>query len=163
MTMLGTVAAALAGAALFELLKVPAGALVGALVAVAAYNIWAADGAVALPGWARFAAFAAVGWLIGQGITREALSSLRAEAWSMAVIVVALIGVGAVVAFALTQFGPLDGTTAFLASSPGGLSQMAALSTEFEADSPYVATVHIVRVVVVIMSAPIVARLVDVV
>lgn len=161
MNLFHTVAVAVAGAALFELLRVPAGALIGAFVAVALLNVYGPDAAAAMPPGARFAAFAVLGWAIGLSVTRETLSTLRADIWSMALIVGALILVGGIVAVVLTQLGVLDGTTAFLASSPGGLSQMAALSNALDADQPYVTTAHVVRVVVVIMSAPIVARIVE--
>lgn len=161
MNMLQTIAVALVGAAVFELLRVPAGALIGSLIAVAAYNIVVSAGAASLPGWSRFLVFAGLGWLIGQAITRETLTNLRADLWSIAVIVGSLVIVGALVAVVLTRLGVVDGTTAFLASSPGGLSQMTALSNALDADVAYVATVHITRVVLVLMSAPLVARLVD--
>jgi uncharacterized membrane protein AbrB (regulator of aidB expression) len=54
----------------------------------------------------------------------------------------------------------MDGTTAFLASCPGALSQMAALATSLDANAPLVAAVHTVRVIVVVLVAPYVARLV---
>ncbi|MEQ8719086.1 MAG: AbrB family transcriptional regulator [Acidimicrobiales bacterium] len=161
MNMLQTMAVALVGAAVFELLRVPAGALIGSLVGVAAYNIAVTAGAATLPGWSRFVAFAVLGWLIGQSMTRETLVSLRADLWSITVIVGSLMAVSAVVAIVLTRTGVLDGTTAFLASSPGGLSQMTALGNALDADVAYVATVHLTRVVLVLLSAPLVARLVD--
>ncbi len=49
---------------------------------------------------------------------------------------------------------------AFLAFAPGGQAEMAILAIVAGADLAYVVTHHLVRLVVVIIGAPIVARLV---
>lgn len=160
MPIVTTVLAALAGAAVFEALKVPAGSLLGALVAVAALNLAGSDSVAELPGAARFVAFAALGWAIGQGVTRETLSEVRESFVPLVIIVLALLVFGAVVAWLLTRAGILDGTTAFLAASPGALSQMSALGTALDANATLVATAHTMRVLMIVLVSPIVARLV---
>ena len=155
-----TLIAALAGAAAFEALKVPAGALVGALVATAALNLLADGGTVELPSSLQFLAFALLGWAVGEGVTTETLATLRSSLMPVVVIVVALLVFGALLALVLTRLGVLDSTTAFLAASPGALSQMSALGTAVGADVTLVATVHTLRVVALVLIAPIVARVV---
>lgn len=158
--LLQTVIAAFVGAAAFEALKVPAGALIGALVAVAALNLLTDGGAVELASPLRFTAFALLGWLIGQGVTPETLQTLRGSLVPMLLIVVALVLFGALLAVGLTHFGVLDGTTAFLAASPGALSQMSALGQALGADATLVAAVHTMRVVTLVLITPIVARVI---
>lgn len=158
MNLVTTLVAALAGAALFEALRVPAGALIGAMVAVTLVNVTPVAMAE-LPGAAKFLSFAAIGWLIGQGITREVLRSLVSRAGLIGVAVGLLLLFGGAVAFVLVRLGLLDPATAFLATSPGGLSQMAALSAAVGADAALVATLHIVRVLAVIVLAPVVLKL----
>lgn len=160
MPLLPTVFAALAGAAAFEAMKVPAGALIGSLVAVAAVNLVSEAGAVELPGVLRFGAFALLGWAIGQGVTNETVRALRDSLVPMTVIVIALVVFGALLAVVLTRAGVLDGTTAFLAASPGALSQMSALGTALDANASLVAAVHTLRVVTIVLVSPFVARLV---
>lgn len=152
-----TAGAALIGAAALEMLKVPAGALIGAMIAVAAVNLvgWTT---LELPPPVRFLAFAALGWSIGSAVTRESVQALRQFAVPLLVTVVALMLVGGLIAVALVALGLTDSITAFLASSPGGLSQMAALADAHGADAPLVAAVHTFRVVAVILVAPIIAR-----
>lgn len=157
MPLLTTITAALAGAALFELLRVPAGALIGAMVAVTILNL-TPSAASDLPSVAKFLAFAAVGWLIGEGITGDVLRSLVGNIYLIAITVVLLLVFGGLLALALVRLGLLDPATAFLATSPGGLAQMSALSAAVDADASVVATLHILRVVSVIAIAPLVLR-----
>lgn len=162
MNLVTTAISALVGAALFELLRVPAGALIGATVAVSLLsltNLGSISIAV-LPASAQFLSFAALGWLIGQGITREVLRSLASRAVVILVVVAALLILGGGIAVVLVRLGLLDPATAFLATSPGALSQMTALSAAVGADAAVVATLHTVRVVAVILIAPLVLKLI---
>lgn len=136
---------------------VPAGAIVGAMAAVAVVNLSPVTGAN-LPRSAQFVAFVAIGWLVGQGITRSVLESLVSSALLIGLGVLALVTVGAALAVVLVRLG-MDPATAFLATSPGGLSQMSALSASVGADSSLVTTLHIVRVVAVIVVSPLVLRI----
>jgi len=155
-----TAVAALAGGALFERLNVPAGALVGSMVAVAAISVWGAE-IRQLPGSVEFLAFVALGWAIGDGVTRRTLSELWSSALPLVFIVVALLAIGGILAALAVAFGWMDSTTAFLAASPGALSQMSALAAALDANAPLVAAVHTVRVVAIVLLAPIVARLIN--
>ena len=159
MNIVTTALVAVAGGALFERLNVPAGALVGAMVATAAVNVAGTQVTLA-PGWLRFAAFVALGWAIGEGVTRGKLAELGRSAAPLLLIVVALLVVGGLLAALAVALGWMDGTTAFLAASPGALSQMSALAAAMDANAPLVAAVHTVRVVAIVLVAPVVARLV---
>lgn len=153
-----TIAAALVGAFVFERLGIPAGSLLGAVAGVGAVNLFASFDAVALPSSARFLAFAALGWAIGEGVDREALRALASSVGVIAITVVVLVAVGAITAWALTAFGMTDANTAYLTTSPGALSQMAELSADTGADSLLVTTTHTVRVVTVVLVAPLVTH-----
>jgi membrane AbrB-like protein len=149
---------AIAAAWIFEALRVPAGALIGAMVGVAALNL--ADFSVPeLPDVVRFLSFAALGWLLGSQFTKETLTQLREAALPIAVIVGLLLAAAVGATFWLRAAG-FDTSTAFLAASPGGISQMAAISAEVGANAPLVVTVHLVRIMAVVFIAPFVARLV---
>lgn len=158
MNLVTTIVAALVGAALFEALRVPAGALIGAMVAVAILNFLPA-GSTDLPRPLQFLSLAAIGWLIGQGIDADTMRTLASRAGVIGIAVALLLLFGGAVAFVLARMDLLDPATAFLATSPGGLSQMSALSAAVGADAALVATLHIVRVVAVILLSPIVVKL----
>lgn len=152
-----SIAAALVGAFLFERLRVPAGALIGAMLGGAVLNLAGASVAPA-PGWLRFVSFAVIGWLLGEQFTRDTIATLRTATVPILLVVGALLGAGALVAVVLRWLG-LDPATAFLASSPGGISQMGAISAAIGANAPLVVAAHLIRVFTVVLTAPWIVRL----
>jgi membrane AbrB-like protein len=158
MQILWTAAVAVAGAWIFERLRVPSGALLGAMTAVAAVNLSGRLPVEDLPGPARFLAFAGLGWSIGAAFTPETLAQLRSAAGSVVFVVVLLLVAGGLLAWGLVTVTGIDPATAFLAASPGALSQMIAISETTGANSPLVATVHIVRVFSVVLLSPFFVR-----
>jgi hypothetical protein len=138
-------------------LNVPAGALIGAMAAAIFLNLSGA-GTTPLPEWARFASFAAIGWVLGEGFTRDSLATLRSALVPVIVVVVTLVVTGVLLAYVLRWLG-VDSATAFLSASPGGISQMAALSADTGANAPVVAVTHLVRIIAVISLAPLLFRL----
>lgn len=160
MSLLTTAAAALVGAAIFERLGVPAGALLGAVVAVALLNTVGSLGPAAqLPRAAEFLAYAALGWVVGQGVTRETLAQVGRSIGPVAAVVVALLLGGLALGWLLVRFEVMDPATSYLATSPGALSQMTAVAASIGADATLVTTVHTVRVIVLLLLAPLLGRL----
>lgn len=158
--MLTTALAALLGAALFERLGVPAGALLGSVVGVALLNTVTQLGpATDLPGPARFLAYAALGWLVGQGVTRATLAQVGRSFVPVVAVVVALLLFGLLLGWVLVRLDVMDPATSYLATSPGALSQMAAVAASVGADATLVTTVHTIRVVVLLLLAPLLGRL----
>lgn len=145
-----------AGALLFERLKLPAGALIGAMVAAIALSLSPLE-IQPMPGWFRFAAYAGLGWLLGAQFTTETLTTLREAFWPIVGVVATLIITGIVLMFVLKAMG-VDTATAFLSSSPAGITQMAALSSDLGANSAIVVATHLVRTLLIVGAAPLVAR-----
>ncbi len=153
------VIAALSGALLFEALGVPAGALVGSMLAIAALRI----GDVEVPqigGAPRFVTYAAVGWLLGQAFSPDFPRVLVRAAVPMLAIVGVLLAVAGIIAWVLVATGTMDPSTALLAASPGGISQMGIFSEAARANVELVVTVHLLRVLAIVVLVPlVVARL----
>lgn len=157
MSLLATLAVAVTGAVIMEAVRMPAGALVGAMVGVAVLKLTtgvAAD----VPPPIHFAVYVMLGWVIGQSMQREALAALGNAAFAMLGSIVALILFGVLLAVILSRLGVVDSATAFLAACPGGLSQMAALGSAVGANVPLVIGVHLVRISTVLFLAPLVVR-----
>lgn len=153
-----TIAAALAGGFVFERLEFPAGSFLGAVFGVAIVNLATTEGAIEIPSQGRFLAFAALGWAVGQSVNREVLGELGKALPAVVATIVVLVVAGALLALVLVRFGALDAHTAYLATSPGALSQMVALADDTEADTLLVVTVHTLRVLAVVIVAPVVVR-----
>ncbi len=144
------------GAYVFERLRIPAGALIGAMVAAAVLNLSAFE-LPPLPEWVRFASFAAIGWLLGAQFTHETLTNLRSSLGPIALVVVTLVTTGVVLAIVLQRLG-IDAATAYLAATPAGISQMAAMSVDVGADAALVVSTHLVRVITVVTITPFIVR-----
>lgn len=158
MELVRSLIAAAAVGLLFDRVGAPAGALIGAMVGVAAVNLIGFE-TVGAGNVLRFAAFVAIGWELGSQVTSDTLQTVRRAAIPILIVVVGLLLASGALALVLRLAG-VDTITAFLAASPGGLSQMVALSADFGANAVVVSIVHLIRIITVILTAPIIARLI---
>lgn len=149
-SLLLTAAAAVVGAAVATVLHLPAAPLLGAMVGVAVVNIMATS-AFEIPAAGKWTVYVCLGWLLGTGVTRETLAQLRAALVPIVVIVVAFLIFGLLAALLLWKFTSFDSMTALLATAPGGIAQMGALSAGAGANVPIVLTVHVLRITSVIV------------
>jgi hypothetical protein len=103
-------------------------------------------------------------FILGLGVGAEyvgvTLRELRHDVLAGIGYCVLLAGISLVFAEIVIAIGAAPPMEAFLAFAPGGQSEMAILAIVAGADLAYVVTHHLVRMVVVIIGAPIVARLV---
>lgn len=145
-----TAAAAVVGATIATLLHLPAAPLLGAMVGVALVNIFTSS-AFEIGSAGKWIVFALLGWLLGVGVNTETLRQLKAAAVPIVVTVVAFLVFGLVAAWLLWKFTSFDSLTALLATAPGGIAQMGALSAGAGANVPIVLTVHVLRITSVIV------------
>jgi membrane AbrB-like protein len=148
-----TMVAALGGAGLATLLRLPAAPLLGAMAGVAALKL-STELAWSVPGPGRWLVYCAVGWLLGQTITRESLVALRTSAVVIVLVVVLFLVFGLVLAWGIWRFTEFDAHTALLSTAPGGIAQIGVFSAEVKANVPVVLAIHVLRItsVIVLMS-----------
>lgn len=148
------VAAALGGL-LAHRLRIPGGLLTGALAATAVLSL--AGFGMEPPAWLRTLAIAVIGIRLGIGIETRALLSVRRVLSASTAVTLALLAV--VLAFALTiaPRAGIDTATAVLMVVPGGVSFIAALSIALGAEAPLVVVTHLIRMVVVVTTVPLIA------
>jgi membrane AbrB-like protein len=147
-------AAAAAVGLLLQRFDMPGGLVVGAMIGAAAFNL-AAGGQVDVPPPLRTASFIVLGAVIGSGITRETLMSLQASVLPAVIAAMLIIVAGVGVTLALRALGiapPGD----VLATSPGALSAITAVAAERGVGAPEVALFHTIRVVLVLVSLPLI-------
>ena len=103
-------------------------------------------------------------FVLGLGVGAEyvgvTLRELRRDVLAGIGYCALLAGISLVFAEIVIWIGAAAPMEAFLAFAPGGQSEMAILAIVAGADLAYVVTHHLVRLVVVILGAPVVARLV---
>ena len=104
------------------------------------------------------AAFLVIGLVVGLNFDRDSLRTVgRALPLALAVIlglVAACAGLGVLLA-ATTGVGALD---AYLATTPGGLYAVLATAQDGGADATFVLAVQVLRLFVMLLSAPLLAR-----
>lgn len=138
-------------------LAVPGGLILGAMVGAAAVTLLTGL-EVRMPQPLGDAAFIVIGAAIGVQVTRSVLGSLGAVALPAVLAGALIIVAGLAIAYFLRAIGiapPGD----VLATSPGALSVMSAMAVEEGSGAVEVALFHLVRVVMVILSLPLLVRL----
>jgi uncharacterized protein len=138
--------------------RVQAGTLMGAMLAVILFRMWG-SGSQSLPWGFKFATQAMLGILLGFTFRREMLAELQRIWFPMLLSALILILVGLVIGYMLVRLKLMDTSTAYLSTSPGGMSALTALALESKASPPVVVLFHFFRVVVIVFSAPLVLRL----
>ena len=152
------VGAAVAGSAA-EGAGLPAAWLVGPMLVAVIFALAQPAGRPDVPQWARRAALGVVGGVLA-GAFRPSVLPLIAKEWltvSLAVSGTLLLSLAA--ASLLARFARLDRRTAVLGTLPGAASGMLAMSDPLGADPRLVALMQYARVVLVVVSAAVVARL----
>lgn len=115
--------------------------------------------AVTVPKPLETGSYLLIGAVIGSTITRETLTQLRGVALPAVLSALAVIAFGIGLAIVLRWIGIApDGVV--LATSPGALSVMAAAAAPMGV-GPQVAVFHTLRIVLVIVSLPLLIRLAD--
>jgi uncharacterized protein len=143
-----------------RLLRLQAWALLGPMLLLSTLHAcgWLE---IALPRWLLAASYAMLGWHIGLGFRRDAL---RHAGQALPVIVGAALCLMAwcgLLAWGLTRAAHVDPLTAYLATSPGGLDSVAIIAASTpRVDLPFVLALQSVRLLFVIVLAPMVVRLV---
>ena len=156
--LLFTAGCAVTGVLLARLLRVPVPALLGPLAVAAAADLSGISGGAGVPAPVGAAAFVLIGLNVGLNFDRGSVRTIgRALPLALAVIVgviAASAGLGVVLAGA-TGASQLD---AYLATTPGGLFAVLATATDGGADATFVLAVQVLRLFVMLGTAPLVAR-----
>jgi membrane AbrB-like protein len=153
-----TVACAAVGLGLARVARIPVGALLGPMLVAAAADLTGLAHGATVPALVQDAAFLVIGLQVGTSFTRDSLRTVG-RALPLALVIIAGLGLacaglGAVLS-ATTGVGGLD---AYLATTPGGLYAVLATATRSGADTTFVLAVQVLRLFVMLLSAPLLAR-----
>ena len=154
-----TLAVAAGGGLFARLLRVPSGGVFIPLIIGAVLQGMGII-TITLPPWLLVTAFCLIGWWVGLRFERETvLYALRAMPAMLAGIfaLILLCGLSAAMLVWLVGTDPL---TAFLATTPGGLDAIAIIAIGSNADISFVLALQTVRLFVVIVTGPMLARLI---
>ena len=154
-----TLAIAVVGGGIGVWFRIPAGALLGPMLLGAALH--STDlASIYQPFWLQSVASMLLGWYVGLGFNRKLLLSAFRLLPRLLLSTVALIGLCAVLAVLLVFFLHTDPLTAYLATSPGGLDSVVLIAMGSQADVPFIVAVQTLRLFMVILAGPAIARLI---
>jgi uncharacterized protein len=154
-----TIALAVFGAVLGNMLRLQAGGLLLPLVAGIVLTRFGLI-TIELPRWLLTISYALIGWRIGLRFTRPLLLyAAKAFPRVMActlVLVLFCAGIGVL----LVVFAGVDPLTAYLATSPGGADSVAIIAASSKVDASFVMAMQMARLAAVLMLGPAMARFV---
>jgi membrane AbrB-like protein len=128
-----------------------------AVAAVLAASGWL--GTVAVPTPLQWLAYALIGVQVGLRFTRASLASITRMLPVVLVLMVGMIAATALMGSLLALLTPVDGLTAYLATTPGGLFAVLATAADAGSDTTFVMAVQLLRLLVILAFTPLLARL----
>ena len=147
----------LVGGALGAKLKIPAGALIGAMLTIILFKMtmkmhWE------IPKGFTFALQVFLGIMVGATFQPDLLHVMKKIALPVIISCVVLVGAGILMAAVFAKLGLLDFGTAYLGTSPGAMSALIVMALDSGAQPMLVVCFHFVRVVFVILTAPLIFK-----
>jgi membrane AbrB-like protein len=138
-------------------LKIPAGTLIGAMLAIILFKLftklhWET------PKNFSFVLQVFLGIMVGASFQPELMQVMKKIALPVMISCVVLVAVGALLAIIFAKLGLLDIGTAYLGTSPGAMSALVALAFDSPAQPMLVVCFHFFRVIFVILTAPLIFR-----
>ena len=156
MTILLTACTAVLGGCAGLKLRLPAGALIGAMASTAAMNLLFQ--AAYMPTEVKFFTQVATGVYIGAKISRSNLGDLRSILRPALVLLAIMLSFAAAMGTLIYSISSLSVPTALFAMAPGGITDMALIAEEMGADSVKVAGMHIVRLIGIVALYPLIIQ-----
>jgi uncharacterized protein len=152
-----TIALAVLGAVIGNMLRLQAGALLLPLVAGIVLSRFGLI-TIELPRWLLTISYAIIGWRIGLRFTRPLLIHAAKALPRVVFCTLILVAFCAALGALLVVVVGIDPLTAYLATSPGGADSVAIIAAGSKADASFVMAMQIARLVAVLVLGPPMAR-----
>lgn len=154
-----SVGAGVVGGVVAHVLGVPAGALLGSFMSAAVYRGFIAPQSLALNPFVSKLALALVGYIMGAGVSREALLNTRSLIGAAVIVTGLLILVSFVLGLLLYRVTGWSRALCIIATAPAGTLEMTLLSEQLGLNAEVVFALHFSRTLAVIVLAPILFEL----
>lgn len=148
-----TLAVATVGGLLARKFKLPAGAILGSMVAVIIFNLTTGYGVV--PTEFRPVLQTLSGALVGYRITKSDVIGMKTLLLPALILVAGMIALNIVIGIIVHYIGGIDFATALFASCPGGVTDIALIADELGADTAKVGFMQAVRLLSLLAVYPV--------
>ena len=136
-------------------LKIPAGALIGSLLAVICFKLISrVDWNV--PKTFTFVLQVFLGIMVGASFQPGMLKVMGRVFFPVITSTLLLVGTGLLLSMVFTRMGLLDMGTAYLATSPGAMSALLVVALDSGKDAAVITCFHFFRVVFIILTMPLI-------
>ena len=156
-----TLVCCLGGLVLGKLARLPAGALLGPLAVAVLLSVsgwFEGFGDVGVPELLVNVGYALIGIQVGLRFTRDSLRAIAALLPRAVLVIVGLIAACAALGVALETVADVSALDAYLATTPGGLYAVLATAIATSSNVTFVLGVQVMRLIVMLLAAPILAR-----
>ncbi len=140
-------------------LGIPAGALLGSMIAVGAASVLGAK--PAMPRSFNIIAQMVLGGFLGLTITRDVLPDIKTYLFASLMVVILLSFFGIVTGYVVSRLTGLELYTLLLGSAPGGMHEIIALSQAYEVNHSMVAVIQTVRRILIVVVYPLLVMVVS--
>jgi membrane AbrB-like protein len=147
------------GGPLARLARLPAGWLLGPLLVAVALVVSGWLGEVSVPSALADLGYLLIGVQVGLRFTRESLRSIAGLLPLAVALILAVIAACAAMGMLLARLAGTTYLTGYLATTPGGLYAVLATAATSGSDVTFVLAVQVIRVFVMLLAAPGIARL----
>lgn len=133
--------------------SLPGGSFTGAMVLTGIVSFWLGSLQDAPP-WLQTLARALLGLSIGASVTNETVQAVARALAPVGLMVVAVTCLGILAAWTISRHTNMRLPTALCGASPGALPAMVTLSEDLGGESPVVATMHLIRLISILLIVP---------
>jgi hypothetical protein len=133
--------------------NIPGGSFTGVMLLVGGANLWLGSLRDA-PKWLQTSARSVLGLSIGASVTNETIQAIANSLAPVIVMIVAVTVVGIVAAWAISRYTRMRLPTALCGAAPGALPAMVTLSEDLGGEAPVVATMHLIRLISILLIVP---------
>ncbi len=147
-----TVALTIVGGFVGHTLGIPAGALLGSMVAVGAASLLGAK--PEMPQSYNIIAQMVLGGFLGLTITREVMASIKTHMIASMMVVALLSIFGVATGYIVSRLTGIELYTSLFGSAPGGMQEIVALSQAYQVDHSAVVVIQTVRRILIVVIYP---------
>ncbi len=151
-----SVVTAFTGGVIFVMARIPAGAILGSIFAIALLNL-ATDGA-SYPEPLKPMVQIFAGCYIGSKVTLQTLVEGKVLLIPALILLVELFVMAFLTAFVLHKVCHLKWGTAIFSATPGGITEMGIISDELGLETPKIVLMHTFRILAVLSVLPLIAQ-----
>jgi membrane AbrB-like protein len=147
-----TVALTIGGGLIGHKLNIPAGALLGSMVAVGMASLLGAN--PEMPESYNIIAQMILGGFLGLTITRDVLTDIKTYLLASLIVLVLISIFGILTGYVVSRLTGMELYTALFGSAPGGMHEIMALSQAYDVDHSAVVVMQTVRRILIVVVYP---------